>query len=309
MNSFHYVTPNQPARSATPPQLPFGPMNTGYTPVLITTHSNGMQTMSAVPVLGSPTMPGMLPVVLDSNGLPVGPLMMTQPSNSPLPALPVFLPSPLTSQSPSLNLPMDVTSNGSMMQLPVYDNVPSLSREREDLLEDIQPFESERAQEPAEAVRNESSVPIPTLTEDMTKKDLVNATLDWFYEVLGSDHFDCEGRRGANVLRVKVKTRGALEYICVFIKRCIQEELLHYVSCPLSKKKKRKYVRGYLAYLEGVSADATDRMIEIFNEINTVLVKNCDGILEHPFKGISRNPIPIRSRCNSLENQHRQMAA
>merc|ERR1712241_1215666 len=141
----------------------------------------------------------------------------------------------------------------------------------------IEPFETERMQE-KEAVVNVDNIPIPEFTEQMTKKDLVNGTLDWFYAVLGSEHFDCEGRRGKNVLRIKVKTRGALEYIC-----------------PIITKKQRRHIRGYLAYLEAVSESATDRMIEIFNEINNVLVKNCDGILEHPFKGISRNPIPVRS--------------
>merc|ERR1712004_793279 len=126
-----------------------------------------------------------------------------------------------------------------------------------------------------------------------------NGTLDWFYAVLGSEHFDCEGRRGKNVLRIKVKTRGALEYICPLINQCIEEGLLNHVSCPISTKKQRRHIRGYLAYLEAVSESATDRMIEIFNELNQDFVTNCDGILEHPFKGISRNPIPIRTLKNN----------
>jgi len=312
----------------------------GYTPFLITTHSNGAQTVS---VMGAPAMMAPLPplpVVLDSNNMPMpvacpvmpfqpsssplmplqpsssplmplqpssSPLMPLQPSSSPQVGLPVFLPpSPLLSNTPSGSL---LSGGDSFIQLPTYNNMASLSREREfESLEDIQPFESERVQEPAEAVVNENQIPTPTLTGEMTKKELVNTTLDWFYEVLGSEHFDCEGRRGANVLRVKVKTRGALEKVCGFVQRCMAEGLLHHVSCPLSKKKQRRYVRGYLCYLEGISTAATDRMIEIFEEVNSVLVKNCDGELEHPFKGISRNPIPVRSRCNSLDEQH-QMAA
>jgi len=306
-------------------------MNSGCTPFVLTTYSNGAQTMSAIPMMGAPAMIAPLPVVLDSNSMPMpvacpvmpfqpssspmmpfqpssSPMMPFQPSSSPQVGIPVFLPpSPLLSNTPSGSL---LSGRGdSFIQLPTYNNMASLSREREfESLEDIEPFESERAQEPAEAVVNENQVPLPTLTGDMTKKELVNATLDWFYEVLGSEHFDCEGRRGANVLRVKVKTRGALEKICGFVNRCMEEGLLHHVSCPLSKKKQRRYVRGYLCYLEGISTAATDRMIEIFEEVNSVLVKNCDGELEHPFKGISRNPIPVRSRCNSLDEQH-QMAA
>merc|ERR1719461_1879343 len=79
----------------------------------------------------------------------------------------------------------------------------SYSRER-DNISMIEPFETERMQE-KEAVVNVDNIPIPEFTEQMTKKDLVNGTLDWFYAVLGSEHFDCEGRRGKNVLRIKVK--------------------------------------------------------------------------------------------------------
>lgn len=182
----------------------------------------------------------------------------------------------------------------------------SRSIERDSLIM-VEPFETERnferveieRAETKEAVVNVDNVPIPEFTEKMTKKDLVNGTLDWFYAVLGSEHFDCEGRRGENVLRIKVKTRGALEYICPLINQCIEEGLLYHVSCPISTKKQRRHIRGYLAYLEAVSGSATERMIEIFNELNQDLVTNCDGILEHPFKGISRNPIPIRSLNNS----------
>jgi len=132
------------------------------------------------------------------------------------------------------------------------------------------------------------------MTESMTKKELVNKSLDWLYEVFGSEHFDCEGRRGKNVLRIKVKTRGALEYICPLINQCIEEELLCHVSCPISTKKQKRHIRGYLSYLDAVSEEAANRVIEIFNEVNQVLVKNCDGIMEHPFKEISRNPIAVR---------------
>jgi len=151
-----------------------------------------------------------------------------------------------------------------------------------------------------EAVKNDENISVPEFTTEMTKKDLVNLSLDWLYEVFGSDHFDCDGRRGRNVLRIKVKTRGALEYICVLVQRCIDEGIIHHVSCPISTKKQKKHIRGYLAYLEAVSDEATARMIEIFNELNTAFVENCDGEMEHPFKGISRNPIPIR---------HNQVAA
>lgn len=176
----------------------------------------------------------------------------------------------------------------------------SVSRER-DVIGDVVPFESER---PLEPVTNEKNIPVPTLTNDMTKKDLVNATLDWFYEVLGSERFDCEGRRGENVLRIKVKTRGALSYICPLVNQLLEENLLHKLSCPISKKRQRRYVRGYLAYLEANSQEAALRMLEIFNEMNQVYVMNSEGEMEHPFKGISRNPIPIRPHVPAPMHQN-----
>jgi len=170
---------------------------------------------------------------------------------------------------------------------------------------EIEPFESERPMddEPKEPSMNVKNVPVPTMTEDMKKKDLVSATLDWLYEVFGSDHFDCEGRRGANVLRVKVKTRGALEHICPFLSECMDEGLIYHVSCPISTKKARQHIRGYLAYIEAISQDAADRVVEIFNKHNKVLIENCDGELEHPFKNISRNPKALRPLVNTVMQQ------
>jgi len=217
------------------------------------------------------------------------PLVSMSPSMTPSPRM---VKPELTRSCGSLTVPGSFNASASTETFSL-----SYSRERDNILP-VEPFETERTQE-KEAVVNVDNIPIPEFTEKMTKKDLVNGTLDWFYAVLGSEHFDCEGRRGKNVLRIKVKTRGALEYICPLINQCIEEGLLTHVSCPISTKKQRRHIRGYLAYLEGVTESATDRMIEIFNELNQDFVTNCDGILEHPFKGISRNPIPIRTLNNS----------
>jgi len=297
-------------------QVQSAPPTPGFTPMLMTTDSNGMQTFAPLPgvpltpvsVMMPPTMPQIFGG-FDSSMLPFGNPMVLTPSSSPLPALSrsaspaSLLPAaPQYFSMPTIPLFSHYDSGVSVdsvdrLRLPSDSNdrwTSSLSRERE-IIEDIQPFESERAQEPFEAVNNEKNVPVPKFTKEMTKKELVNKTLDWCYEVLGSDHFDCEGRRGKNVLRIKVKTRGALEHICPFVHKCLEENLLHKLSCPISKKRQRRYVRGYLAYLEAASEEAVGRMIEIFNEINQVYVRNCDGELEHPFKGISRNPIAVRT--------------
>lgn len=273
-------------------------IDTGFTTMVLTTDVNGVQTLIPVaqPTFGRPASAGMMPQV-PMPGYPMMPFMT--PSASPVPQF-----DHLSTKRPSIAS----NTSTSSLNIPTPHGSPSnsqdswdcsLSREPE-FLPIVDEFETERPQEPKFAVSNEQRIPVPTIAEDMTKKDLVNATLDWFYAVLGSSNFDCEGRRGKNVLRIKVKTRGALEHICPLIDQCIKEKLLHHVSCPISTKKQRRHIRGYLAYLEAVSAEATNRMVEIFEEINKVLVTNCDGNLEHPFKGISRNPIAVRPRSGHV---------
>jgi len=157
--------------------------------------------------------------------------------------------------------------------------------------------EIERPMEPKLPVENSRNIPLPKLEASMTKKDLVNSTLDYLYEVFGQN-FDTEGNRGENVLRIKVKTRGSLEHICTLVEKCVSEKLVCQISCPISTKKARSHIRGYLAYIEAVSSEAADRVTEIFEQYNkSVLVKDANsGTMDHPFKGISRNPIAIREK-------------
>jgi len=298
------VTVNAPA---SPQGAPVHPST--HTPMILTTDVYGNQVLTPMgmqPVILSPLatipfmwpqhmMDGMPPMVHDSFRTPSPSPMLPTPSASPLQfvapnVMPVSIPSNSTE---SLALPIVVDSNASLDSAETF--VPSHSRSVDaHVLGDIEPFSTERVQ----PIQNEKNVPVPTFDATMTKKDLVNATLDWMYEVCGGSHFDCEGRRGENVLRIKVKTRGALEYICPLVNQCIEEGLLQNLSCPISKKRQRRYVRGFLAYLEATDEQSADRIVEIFNEVNAVYVKNSENQVEHPFKGISRNPIPVRERTN-----------
>lgn len=281
------------------------------TPMMLTTDSNGMQVFTPIPVM----MPQVYVqavefpplVMMTSSELPHLPLMTSPISGS-------FLSSPCEmpdSRDLKMNevrrdsldlppLPLVVSSSAGSDSSSARSSSPSLQLLDSRDLEIIEVPCSDHEYQVKDPVKNDQELSVPDFTKDMTKKDLVNLTLDWLYEVFGSDHFDCEGRRGRNVVRIKVKTRGALEYICPLVQRCIDEELINHVSCPISTKKQKKHIRGYLAYLEAVSEEATARMIEIFNELNTALVENCDGELEHPFKGISRNPIPIRAHGSQV---------
>lgn len=114
-----------------------------------------------------------------------------------------------------------------------------------------------------------------------SKRALVDSTLGWMESIFG-DKYDNEGTRGENVLRLKVKTVIALEHIVNFISRCHDEGLIESISCPVSTKKGRQHVRGYLAYIKGFNASAADRIETIFEAFNQE-----NGF---PFKTLHRNP-------------------
>jgi hypothetical protein len=78
--------------------------------------------------------------------------------------------------------------------------------------------------------------------------------------------YDEIGNRGENVVRIKVKTRNALENIVPFIDACIAEGLLTRVSCPISTKKGRQHIRGFLAYLECSDSTAVQQLFNEYNE-------------------------------------------
>lgn len=114
-----------------------------------------------------------------------------------------------------------------------------------------------------------------------SKRALVDSTLAWMESVF-HDKYDNEGTRGENVLRLKVKTVIALEHIVEFIALCQQENLIESISCPVSTKKGRQHVRGYLAYIKAFNASSCDRIEAIFNQFNAE-----KGF---PFKNLHRNP-------------------
>jgi len=78
--------------------------------------------------------------------------------------------------------------------------------------------------------------------------------------------YDEIGNRGENVVRIKVKTRNALENIVPFIDACNTQGLLTRVSCPISTKKGRQHIRGFLAYLECSDSTAVQQLFSEYNE-------------------------------------------
>jgi len=120
---------------------------------------------------------------------------------------------------------------------------------------------------PKVAVRNADNIALPVLNEDMTKREIVSATLGWLSQVF-QDKFDTIGNRGEFVLRVKIKTREALDHFCPFVQLCISEGLLCRMSCPISTKNGRKHIRGYLAYMEALDGPTANRILELFHLYN-----------------------------------------
>jgi len=101
-----------------------------------------------------------------------------------------------------------------------------------------------------------------------SKRELVNRAFSKLQSMFGQN-FDQNGNRGENILRLKVKTRTALEQIVPFIQFCQQENLILSVSCPISTKKGRQQVRGFLAYLQMKDARDADRVEELIQLYNT----------------------------------------
>jgi len=124
----------------------------------------------------------------------------------------------------------------------------------------------------------EKSVETPS---EPSKRDLVNRAFAKLQAMFG-DNFDQNGNRGNNILRLKVKTRNALEQIVPLIEFCQQENLIVSISCPISTKKGRQQVRGFLAYLEMKNESDADRVEQLIQEYNA---KNAS-----PFNTWHRNP-------------------
>jgi len=100
-----------------------------------------------------------------------------------------------------------------------------------------------------------------------SKRELVNCAFEKLQKLFGAN-FDQEGNRGQNILRLKVKTRQALEQIVPLIEFIQTENLIVSVSCPISTKKGRQQVRGFLAYIQFKDARDADRAEQLIAEYN-----------------------------------------
>jgi len=118
-------------------------------------------------------------------------------------------------------------------------------------------------------------------TSEPSKRELVNKAFAKLQAMFGPN-FDQNGNRGENILRLKVKTRTALEQIVPFVEFCQRENLIVSVSCPISTKKGRQQVRGFLAYLQTRNEGDADRVEELIQQYN--------ASNNSPFNTWHRNP-------------------
>jgi len=264
-----------------PMTTPFVPMP-GFTPCLISTAPNG-DMMQVVPLQAPHTvMTGDSPQFVP---MPTPPLLFNPamfPSFSPMsisvsPAnLPVSM-SPSPSPQPISRPPGFQQPTKTKTFLDVVNNRREISRSRS-------PSIGSECSDSGCEITRERCASTESVGSDSgsSKRDLVYSTLAYFERTFGPK-YDNEGTRGENVLRLKVKTVIALEHIVEFISMCVKENLIESISCPVSTKKGRQHVRGYLAYIRGYNSLCTDRIEAIFNQYN-----ESNGF---PFKTLHRNPV------------------
>lgn len=248
-----------------PQYLPQIPTIPGYTPMLIGSPYFQPQIMPMLPQMQNMAEFGSTPFLISPEGF------LTHPSVSASPS-PCFLPPmmvPIPQQNPPANLTIPAnqpTASRLQIAAPYVSHSRSLSPDT-DSGSDYQQRGRSRS--------------LPGRAIEKSKKELVDAALGELSRDFGSN-FDTDGLRGQNILRIKVKTRVALENIVAFIRFCQRENLLECVSCPISTKKGRQHVRGFLAYLQTRNEQDADRVCELFDEYNVMH--------NNPFKAYQRNP-------------------
>merc|ERR1719356_1961187 len=153
-------------------------------------------------------------------------------------------------------------------------------------LEEI-PFTNEPSNEEVSRDRLPSSSSSGSLDSNgmISKKELVENCLNEIDHIFGS-RVQTAGMRGPTVMRIKVKTRPALEKICGLLKTLEEQCQITAISCPKSTKKGKQHVRGFLAYLQASTPEETLHVQKVFDAYN--LAHTTDSVA--PFKSLEINP-------------------
>lgn len=164
-----------------------------------------------------------------------------------------------------------------------------------------------------------NSVPMPTLkgnrssrtsssrrrrrNKQPTKRELSEAKLKELARRYG-ERFTTTGMRGKEVLRLKAKTKRALENIVPFINFLDERVSLMEVSCPKSNPAKDN-VRGFLAYIRTQTEEEAKHVHDdLFPEYCAAHTK--DGA--SPFKLIELNPMAKAAKQAAAEQAARDKA-
>jgi len=207
---------------------------------------------------------------------PNGFTMVPSYSPQPYPLLP-----PMISLIPTTPQPLPEmrvrTNSVTITNAPAADPVlPEMLNSDPNLLGYVRGNSVPRSRSPTRSVsraRSLSDCSVGSDTErdyeraEPSKRELVNKAFAKLETMFGKN-FDQNGNRGENILRLKVKTRTALEKIVPFIEFCQRENLIVSVSCPISTKKGRQQVRGFLAYLQMKDERDADRVEELIQDYN-----------------------------------------
>jgi len=274
MPGFTPVIMNVPLQN---PELSMGQMQPMFLPMgQMPMQMHQMNGQSISPMLLPQTAPFIPQMTLVDPSL--SPPVMFNPSLSP------SLPPVMVSSPPTNSVPPSISQSISQSKPPQSQNNylgaalrgDRMSRSRTRSPSIASESDSGEIQCRGRSLSRESGA-----SEGPSKRALVDRTLGWMESVFG-DKYDNDGTRGENVLRLKVKTVIALEHIIRFIELCHAEGLIESISCPVSTKKGRQHVRGYLAYIKGFSGASADRIETIFEAFNR---EN-----NFPFKTLHRNP-------------------
>jgi len=138
-----------------------------------------------------------------------------------------------------------------------------------------------------------------------TKRELAEQKLRELDERYGP-RFTRTGMRGENVLRLKAKTKRALENIVPFIQFLDDRITLDEVSCPLSRPAKEQKQRGFLAYIKTRTVAEAKEVHEVLFDQFCEQHKDNEG--KPPFKLIELNPMAKGAKLLLEQEQARQAA-
>merc|ERR550534_1456848 len=130
-----------------------------------------------------------------------------------------------------------------------------------------------------------SSASMDSSSSVISKKELVENCLRQIDEIFGN-RVQTAGMRGPTVMRIKVKTRPALEKIVALLRTLEQNCNIVAISCPKSTKKGKQHIRGFLAYIQTSSEHEIPQVQAVFDHFNRVHTIGADS----PFKTLEVNP-------------------